>query len=332
MTTRPVRPSTPSRTPGPPEHHGPDILCDGLVRIFSAEGVEVVALQGLDLEVGRGELVAVVGASGSGKSTLLRILSGLDLPSAGVARVAGRDLLTMSTKDRLHYRRHTVGFLFQQAAANLVPYLSAVENVELPMVFASLSPAERAVRAAETLEVLGVADCADRRLDELSGGQQQRVALGVALANRPRVLLADEPTGELDSRSSDEVFGAIREANESFGTTVVVVTHDAHVSEQVTRTVGIRDGRTSSEVRRRTSVDEYGVEGVVAEEFAVLDRAGRLQLPRGFTDALGMRDRVRLDLEADHIGVWPTARPDAAVPRADPDVGGDVDEQGEGRA
>ena len=174
-----------------------------------------------------------------------------------------------------------------------------------------MSSAERATRAAETLEVLGIPECADRRLGELSGGQQQRVALGVALANRPRVLLADEPTGELDSRSSDEVFGAIRDANESFGTTVVVVTHDAHVSEQVSRTVGIRDGRTSSEVRRRTAVDEHGVEGVVAEEFAVLDRAGRLQLPRGFTDALVMRDRVRLDLEADHIGVWPTPRPDA---------------------
>ena len=260
----------------------------------------MVALQGLDLEVGRGELVALVGASGSGKSTLLTILSGLDLPSAGVARVAGRDLLTLSTKDRLHYRRHTVGFLFQQATANLLPYLTAVENVQLPMMFASLSSAERAARASETLEVLGVAECADRRLDELSGGQQQRVALGVALANRPRVLLADEPTGELDSRSSDEVFGAIREANESFGTTVVVVTHDAHVSEQVSRTVGIRDGRTSSEVRRRTAVDEHGVEGVVAEEFAVLDRAGRLQLPRG------LHRRAR------------DARPGAARPRDRP--------------
>ena len=313
MTLSPARARSRSQPPVPAEHDGPDIHCDNLVRIFSAEGVEVVALQGLDLEVGRGELVAVVGASGSGKSTLLTILSGLDLPSAGVARVAGRDLLTMSARDRLHYRRHTVGFLFQQASANLLPYLTAVENVQLPMVFASLPPAERTARAAETLEVLGITDCADHRLDELSGGQQQRVALGVALANRPRVLLADEPTGELDSRSSDEVFAAIRDANESFGTTVVVVTHDAHVSEQVSRTVGIRDGRTSSEVRRRTSVDEHGVEGVVAEEFAVLDRAGRLQLPRGFTEALSMRDRVRLDLEADHIGVWPTTMPDAAA-------------------
>lgn len=290
------------------EGTGPHVLCDNLVRIFSSEGVEVVALQGLDLTIERGELVALVGASGSGKSTLLSILSGLDTPSAGLVRVAGRDLLAMSTRDRLHYRRHTVGFLYQQAGANLFPYLTAVENVQLPMALASVPRGERGTRARETLDVLGVADCADRRPHEMSGGQQQRVALGVALANRPRVLLADEPTGELDSRSGDEVFTAIREANTTFGTTVLVVTHDPHVSEHVARTVGIRDGRTSSEVRRRSAVDEHGNEGLVAEEFAVLDRAGRLQLPKSFTTALEMKDRVRLDLETDHIGVWPSRR------------------------
>ena len=291
-----------------PADGGPHILCDNLVRIFSSEGVEVVALQGLDLAVEEGELVALVGASGSGKSTLLSILSGLDTPSAGLVRVAGRDLLAMSTRDRLRYRRHTVGFLYQQASANLFPYLTALENVEVPMSLASLPRGERTTRARETLEVLGVADCADRRPDQMSGGQQQRVALGVALANRPAVLLADEPTGELDSRSGDEVFAAMREANTRFGTTVLVVTHDPKVSEHVARTVGIRDGRTSSEVRRRTAVDEHGNEGLVAEEFAVLDRAGRLQLPKAFTSALDMRDRVRLDLETDHIGVWPSRR------------------------
>jgi putative ABC transport system ATP-binding protein len=302
--------TTTSTTRGRPTsgEGGPHILCDNLVRIFSSEGVEVVALQGLDLTVDEGELVALVGASGSGKSTLLSILSGLDTPSAGLVRVAGADLLAMSTRDRLRYRRQTVGFLYQQAGANLFPYLTALENVEVPMSLASVPRGERATRARETLEVLGVADCADRRPDQMSGGQQQRVALGVALANRPAVLLADEPTGELDSRSGDEVFAAIREANTTFGTTVLVVTHDPKVSEHVARTVGIRDGRTSSEVRRRTAVDEHGNEGLVAEEFAVLDRAGRLQLPKAFTAALDMRDRVRLDLETDHIGVWPSRR------------------------
>ncbi len=306
MTTTPV--ARRRRDAQVPE--GPDILCDNLVRIFRAEGIEVVALQGLDLEVGRGELVALVGASGSGKSTLLGILSGLDTPSAGVARVVGHDLGSMDRRERLSYRRSTVGFLFQQAAANLLPYLTAVENVELPMLLAGRGRRERVARARETLEVLGIADCADRRPAHLSGGQQQRVALGVAVANRPRVLLADEPTGELDSRSSDEVFEAIRRANTELGTTVLVVTHDALVSEQVARTVGIRDGRTATEVLRRDAVGEDGEPGRVAEEYAVLDRAGRLQLPRAFTTTLAMRDRVRLGLEADHIGVWPTTEPE----------------------
>lgn len=282
-----------------------DVQCDGLVRIFTSEGVEVVALQGLDLEVARGELIAVVGASGSGKSTLLNILSGLDVPSAGSASVAGHDLLTMGRAERLSYRRTTVGFLYQQATANLLPYLSAIENIQLPMVFASGQRGERVGRARELLEVLGIAECADRKLGELSGGQQQRVALGVALANSPTVLLADEPTGELDSRSSDEVFGAIRRANEELGTTVIVVTHDPQVSDQVSRTVAIRDGRTASEVRRHVTRDADGSERVISQEYAVLDRAGRLQLPKAFVASLGMRDRVRLELEGDHISVWP---------------------------
>ncbi|MEI2778003.1 MAG: ABC transporter ATP-binding protein [Tetrasphaera sp.] len=287
---------------------GAQIVCDNLVRIFKSEGVEVVALQGLDLLVDQGEVVAIVGASGSGKSTLLNILSGLDVPSAGVARLAGQDLLAMSARDRVRYRRETVGFLFQQAMHNLLPYLSAAENIQLPMTLSGVARGERPQRAGELLELLGIPECADRLMHQLSGGQQQRVALGVALANRPEVLLADEPTGELDSESSEEVFAAIRAANAAYGTTVVLVTHDPLVSEQVQRTVGIRDGRTSSEVLRRTAIGEHGGEELIAEEYAVLDRAGRLQLPREFTEALDMRERVRLDLERDHIGVWPDQR------------------------
>jgi ABC-type lipoprotein export system ATPase subunit len=269
------------------------IVCDNLVRIYKTEGVEVVALQGLDLLVERGELLAVVGASGSGKSTLLNVLSGLDVPTAGVARVAGMDLLSMTARDRLRYRREVVGFIWQQTARNLLPYLTGRENVELPM---TLAGKRRRGRADELLELVGVAHCAGRRPAEMSGGEQQRVAIAVALANAPQLVLADEPTGELDSESAADIFGALREANRELGVTVVVVTHDPLVSEQVDRTVGIRDGRTSSETLRR--------EGV-AEEYAVLDRVGRLQLPRDFMNALHMERRVRLELESDHIGVWP---------------------------
>ncbi|MFE2035737.1 ABC transporter ATP-binding protein [Streptomyces scopuliridis] len=292
--------------------HDALIACDRLVRIFTTDGVEVQALQGLDLTVQEGELMALVGASGSGKSTLMNILAGLDVPTAGAAKVAGRDLLAMDAKSRLDYRRHVVGFVWQQTARNLLPYLTASQNVALPMQLRGRAgrggrggSKRKAERATELLAMLGVADCGDRRPHQLSGGQQQRVAIAVALANSPSVLLADEPTGELDSATGEQVFAAFRRANEELGTTIVIVTHDQAVADEVRRTVAIRDGRTSSEVLRRTEVDAEGRESVVAREYAMLDRAGRLQLPAEYATALGMEDRVMLELEQDHIGVWP---------------------------
>ncbi|MFI1734498.1 ABC transporter ATP-binding protein [Streptomyces acidicola] len=297
-----------ARRDRPAYGHDALITCDRLVRIFSTDGVEVQALQGLDLLVREGELMALVGSSGSGKSTLMNILAGLDTPSAGAARVAGHDLLTMTAKDRLRYRREIVGFVWQQTSRNLLPYLTAAQNVALPMQLsgARTRRRDRSERALELLELLMVADCRDRRPQEMSGGQQQRVAIAVALANAPKVLLADEPTGELDSHTGEQIFAAFRTANEHLGTTIVIVTHDQTVAGEVRRTVAIRDGRTSTEVLRRTEIDAAtGQEAVVAREYATLDRAGRLQLPAEYTEALGMRDRVALELERDHIGVWP---------------------------
>ncbi|MGW7527751.1 ABC transporter ATP-binding protein [Streptomyces sp. NPDC054783] len=295
--------------------HDALITCDRLVRIFSTAGIEVQALQGLDLLVREGELMALVGASGSGKSTLMNILAGLDTPTAGAARVAGHDLLTMTARDRLTYRRETVGFVWQQTSRNLLPYLTAAQNVALPLQLSGTRARSRvrrrarAERAVELLELLQMADCRDRHPHELSGGQQQRVAIAVALANDPAVLLADEPTGELDSRTAAQIFDAFRTANESLGTTIVIVTHDQAVAGEVRRTVAIRDGRTSTEVLRRSEIDATtGHETVVAREYAMLDRAGRLQLPADYLRALDMRDRVALELESDHIGVWPDER------------------------
>jgi ABC-type lipoprotein export system ATPase subunit len=303
---------TPLKLPPPPPkapEFGADalIVCESLVRIYQTGPVEVQALQGLDLTVERGEMVAVVGASGSGKSTLLSILAGIDAPTAGRARVDTWDLLAMSRADRVRYRRHTVGFVRQQTASNLVPYLTARQMVDLPMTAARVPAAKRHARAEELLASLGVAACADRRPSQLSGGQQQRVAIAVALANEPHVLFADEPTGELDSATSAEVFGALRHVNRELGVTVVVVTHDAAVSGQVERTVAIRDGRTSSEVLRRNATAADGGEHVIAEEYAVMDRAGRVQIPSDYRDALALTRRVRLALEPDHV----TIRPDA---------------------
>lgn len=298
-----------ARRDRPSYGHDALIACDRLVRIFSTDGVEVQALQGLDLLVTEGELMALVGASGSGKSTLMNILAGLDVPTAGSAKVAGCDLLAMGQKERLRYRRDLVGFVWQQTSRNLLSYLTAAQNITLPMhLRGGGRNRERAARAEALLEMLDVADCRDRRPAQMSGGQQQRVAIAVALANNPSVLLADEPTGELDSATGEQVFAAFRRANEELGTTIVIVTHDQAVADEVRRTVAIRDGRTSSEVLRRTEVDAAtGKESQVAREYAMLDRAGRLQLPAEYTEALGMEHRVVLELEQDHIGVWPDA-------------------------
>ncbi|QZN85186.1 ABC transporter ATP-binding protein [Cellulomonas sp. C5510] len=289
----------------------PEILCEDVVRIFTAEGVEVQALQGLNLSVERGDLVALVGASGSGKSTLLTILSGLDRPTAGSAAVAGHDLAAMSARERQVYRRDTVGFVWQQTARNLLPYLTAAENVALPMELTHRrgSRAGRHARTAELLEVLGVAHVADHRPAELSGGEQQRVAIATAVANSPRVLLADEPTGELDEATSADVLEAIRHVTAELDMTTLIVTHDPAVASHVRRTVRIRDGRTATETLRRTAVDEHGREHHLHEEFAVIDKVGRLQLPREFVEALDLRERVRLGLEPDHVRVSPHDRP-----------------------
>ena len=293
---------------------GAQIICDNLVKIYKVADLEVVALQGLDLIVNTGELIAIIGASGSGKSTLLNILGGLDVPSAGKAVVAGYDLLNMTANDRVQYRRSVVGFIWQQTSRNLLPYLTAFENVEMPMILDGAPRAQRRQRALELLDLIGLSERAGHRPDRLSGGEQQRVAIAVALANGPRVLLADEPTGELDTTTSHEIFSLLRSISTELDVTVVVVTHDPLVSEQANRTIAIRDGRTSTETLRRTEMGDEGEHQVIAEEFAVLDRAGRLQLPVNYVDTLQMERRVRLELEPDHIGVWPD-RPQAGKPR-----------------
>lgn len=282
----------------PPAQFGHDalVVCDNLVRIFQSGSVEVQALQGLDLLVDEGEMVAVVGASGSGKSTLLSVLSGMDAPTAGRVRVGRWDLMAMRARDRVTYRRQMVGFVWQQTSRNLLPYLTARQNVALPMT--GTPRRRRAARADELLDLVSVGHVADRQPHEMSGGEQQRVAIATALANEPQLLLADEPTGELDTATAQDVFDALRTANREAGTTVVVVTHDAAVSGQVARTVAIRDGRTSSEVLRHDADGD-----VRHEEYAVMDRAGRVQVPREYREALALTRRVRLALESDYVSV-----------------------------
>jgi len=281
------------------------IVCDRLVRIYSGEGIEVQALQGLDLLIAEGELTAVIGAAGSGKSTLMNILSGLDKPTAGAVWVAGQNLGAMTARARLAYRRKVTGFIWQQASRNLLPYMTARQNVLLPMRLGLLGRRERQRRADLLLGTLGIGHCADRTPDRMSGGEQQRAAIATALANQPKVLLADEPTGELDSATAHDVFAALQTANAELGVTVLVVTHDPAVSGQVRRTIAIRDGKTSSETIRHAATDAQGAPTLHVREYSTLDRAGRVQLPRQMIRRLGMRSRVELQEESDHIGVWP---------------------------
>jgi putative ABC transport system ATP-binding protein len=292
---------------------GPLIQCDGVVKIYKVADLEVVALQGLDLTVEPGEFIAIVGASGSGKSTLLSILGGLDVPSAGRVVVAGHHVGEMGAAERTRYRRQVLGFVWQQTARNLLPYLTARENVELPMLLEGVPRADREARTAWLLDLVGLAGRADHRPSQLSGGEQQRVAIAVALANEPALLLADEPTGELDTSTAHDVFELLRTVNRLLGLTIVVVTHDPLVSEQVSRTIAIRDGRTSTETLRRRAVGEAGQHHVIAEEYAVLDRVGRLQLPRSHVEELGLHQRVRLVLEDDHIEIWPDGSGNGSV-------------------
>ena len=292
------------------------IVCDNLVKIYQQEDIEVIALQGLDLVVQQGEFVAIVGASGSGKSTLLGVLAGLVSPTAGSARVGGHDLLELSVRERTRFRRHEVGFVWQQTAKNLVPYLSAEENVALPMRLSGQPRRARRVFARHLLDQVGLGDRYDHLPTQLSGGEQQRVAIATALANGPRVIFADEPTGELDTETADEVVGVLREVNRRDGVTIVVVTHDHTLAAQTDRTVLIRDGRTSTETVRRATLRADGTEHIVADEFAVLDRAGRLQLPAEYIHALDLQQRVRLTLDPDHVNVWPDQTNAEAEPQA----------------
>jgi putative ABC transport system ATP-binding protein len=284
------------------------IICEDLFKIYKIADLEVVALRGLDLLVDKGELMAIVGASGSGKTTLLNILGGLDNPTAGKVIVGGKDLINVSARELGKYRRHDVGFVWQQTGRNLVPYLTAFQNVELPLTLLGVSPRKRRQRAQEMLEAVGLVSRMHHRPERLSGGEQQRVAIAVALAHNPPLLLADEPTGELDSHSAENILDVFNSLNETYGVTIVIVTHDLSITGKVGRVVTIRDGRTSIESVRgmRAGEEEAGQEKY--EEFIVLDSAGRLQLPREYVDKLELKGRVKVLLDEDHITVWPEER------------------------
>jgi AbrB family looped-hinge helix DNA binding protein len=276
---------------------GPFIVCDSLVKIYRIGETEVLALQGLELSVGKGELLGIIGASGSGKTTLMNILGGLDRPTAGKAFVDAQNLLSMTDRELDRYRRSEVGFVWQQSSRNLIPYLTALENVELPMMLAGVPAAEKRRRARELLAAVGLVERAGHTLVELSGGEQQRVAIAVALANNPTLLLADEPTGSLDSANAQDLLQVFRRLNEQYQLTTLIVTHDLQLAKSVERVITIRDGKTSTErIRYRPSAEaQLPPVGEHFREYVVLDSAGRLQIPPEFREELDIGDRVELE-------------------------------------
>lgn len=275
----------------------PFILCENLVKIYKVDDLEVVALQGLDLEVQQGEFLAIVGASGSGKSSFMNMLGGLDRPSAGRLLVGDQDLLKLSDQALAHYRLSQVGFVWQQSSRNLLPYLTAQENVELPMIAAGATASASSQHAQELLEAVGLADRRQHRLAQLSGGQQQRVAMAVALANRPQLLLADEPTGEVDNATAQLIWQSLRQLSQRYGLTVVIVSHDRAIARVVDRVVSIRDGRTSTEtVRHQPHLATHAHDTEHFQERVVLDLAGRVQLPRDYLLQRGIKSRATVEL------------------------------------
>ena len=281
------------------------IFCEDLFKIYKSEQLEVVALRGLDLQVNYGEIMAIVGASGSGKSTLLNILAGLDQPSAGQITVGEFNLLTITPEELVDYRRNEVGFVWQQTSRNLIPYLSAEQNITVPLILDGASRGQAIDRANLLLDAVHLSNRRKQKPNELSGGEQQRVAIAVALANSPTLLLADEPTGELDSATANEVFQVFHDLNERLGVTIVIVTHDGDIISKVNRVVAMRDGKTSSEQIR--SIQYSKGKGEILEEFAIVDHSGRLQIPRKYLDEMGINKRARLNFSSDgHVEIRST--------------------------
>jgi len=280
------------------------IVCENLVKIYKTKDLEVLALQGLELSIAPGELMAIIGNSGSGKSTFLNMVGGLDRPSAGRLIVDGKDLFKLNEQELVKYKRDTVGFVWQNNARNLIPYLTALQNIQLPMMFGDAG--KRRDRALELLELVGMSHKKNSKLSMLSGGEQQRIAIAIALANNPKILLADEPTGSVDVKTGSYILDVFRELNKSLGLTVVIVTHDRMLSKKVNRVVTIRDGKTSSEMLVKQSyadrLDSIGMFDESHNEYAVLDKAGRVQIPREYLESIGIHgNKLRIELEDGRI-------------------------------
>lgn len=275
------------------------IRCDGLVKIYQSEDIEVMALQGLDLQVERGEMLAIIGKSGSGKSTLMNMLGGLEQPTAGKLFVNGEDLFLKNEQEMTRYRKEQVGFVRQMSTRNLLPYLTAAENIEVLLDGKGKSRKQVREQALDLLDQVGILHKKNAYPGQMSGGEQQRAAIAAALANGPEILLADEPTGAVDTKTSGEIFDLFRRLNEELGLTILIVTHDMKLAGRVNRVLMISDGKISTEkIMRedyRRALEALETESSLGqrthEEYSVLDQAGRLQLNEEILSQAGIDSR-----------------------------------------
>ncbi len=274
------------------------IDCDNLIKIHKQGNLEVVALQGLDFTMEKGEFISIVGKSGAGKSTLLQILDGLEIPSAGRVEVAGTDLTDLTSKQRISYYRRGVVFLWQDFTRNLLPYLKAIQNIELPMLLAGVPTRRRKKRALALLEAVGLRSSAYARVHTLSGGEQQRLALCVALSLGPQLLLADEPTGELDTETSLGIYDLLRRMSHDGGLSVLVVTHDVALAQRTDRVVRLADGRMATQGRFET------------HELLAVDKRGMVQIPRELLIEAGIEDELTARLVDGGIMLEPSGGDD----------------------
>lgn len=276
----------------------PAISCMDIVKLFKTEDLEVFALQGLDLTIMQGELISIIGKSGSGKSTLLNIIGGLEKPTMGKIVVHGKNLIDFTEKEMNEYRKHTIGFVWQKSSRNLFPYLTSLENIEMAMTYEKMSPKEKRERATFLLESVGMIHKKDVYPTKMSGGEQQRVAIAVALANNPKILLADEPTGAVDTKTSNEIQALFRKLNQELGLTIIIVTHDIKLAKRVDRVVMISDGKISTEKIRKEEEHLVVNEEEAHDEFSILDRAHRVQLSEEVLEAAGIdSNKVKISVE-----------------------------------
>jgi len=270
-------------------------------RFYVGKANELEILHGIDLNVRQGEFVSIEGASGSGKSTLMNIIGVLDRPTEGSYILDGVDVAKARDNELSDLRNRKIGFVFQ--TYNLIGRTSALKNVELPMLYGKMDRKKRRELAKELLEMVGMSSKKRSRLNMLSGGEQQRIAIAIALANSPKLLLADEPTGSVDPRTANYIFDVFTELNRQ-GQTILIVTHDVALSKKVKRVVAIRDGKISSERilkekyadRIREAAIDWRAEDT-QEEYAIVDRAGRVQIPRDILSSMNLQDnKVKLEL------------------------------------